>query len=103
MGVQHLSSMSEVPKASGVDKVAVATKHPGVFVQTSELEAETGTKLPTGIQNDLVQLPAEKGVAEVPMEQGEADEAPQEVAVAEASSVPTVEVDDVKNEEQVKH
>ena len=37
-------------KVDKVDKVAVATKHPGVFVETSELEAETGASLPTGIE-----------------------------------------------------
>ena len=40
------------PKSSeksgkNVDKVAVAVKHPGVFMETSELEAETGQKLST--------------------------------------------------------
>ena len=46
--------MSESPptdsnKSPVVDKVAVASKHPGVFMETSELEAETGTKLPPNL------------------------------------------------------
>ena len=32
-------------KSPIADKVAVATKHPGVFMETSEFEAETGTKI----------------------------------------------------------
>ena len=32
-------------KSPVVDKVAVASKHPGVFMETSEFEAETGTKV----------------------------------------------------------
>jgi len=31
--------------SSPVDKVAIAVKHPGVFMETTELEAETGTKV----------------------------------------------------------
>ena len=32
-------------KSPIANKVAVATKHPGVFMETSEFEAETGTKI----------------------------------------------------------
>ena len=49
--------MSESPptdsvsnKSPVVDKVAVACKHPGVFMETSELEAETGAKLQLNLQ-----------------------------------------------------
>ncbi len=38
------------PSPSKVDKVAVATKHPGVFMETAEMEKETGKKLPVGIE-----------------------------------------------------
>lgn len=40
-----------------MDKVAVANKHPGVFVETVELEAETGESLPQGITEEEVTVP----------------------------------------------
>ena len=36
-----------------VDKVVVARKHPGVFMETSELVEETGVQLPVGISEGL--------------------------------------------------
>ena len=43
---------------SKVDKVAVATKHPGVFMETVEMVAETGeTGLPSGIKLEEVRVP----------------------------------------------
>ena len=36
------------------DKVAVATKHRGVFMETAEFEAETGTKLPGDLPENKV-------------------------------------------------
>ena len=35
------------------DKVAVASKHRGVFMETAEFEAETGTKLSSDIEESI--------------------------------------------------
>ena len=43
----------------GVEKVVVANKHPGVFMETEEMVKETGEKdLPVGIVKD--EVPAKK-------------------------------------------
>ena len=39
-------------KVDKVDKVSVAIKHPGVFMETAELEKETGQKLKVGISQE---------------------------------------------------
>ena len=59
-----------------VDKVAVATKHPGVFMQTSELEAETGEVLPKSPKNEVV---VEKDVDEEEKTESSAPTTPEEV------------------------
>jgi hypothetical protein len=54
-----------------VNKVAVATKHPGVFMQTSELETETGQVLSTkavDIDEKTEDFQLEKNETEVPEE-----------------------------------
>ncbi len=68
-----------------VDKVAVATKHPGVFVETSELEKETGKKLPVGIELKEVVV----SLVKVPNKQKEQSMGDGEVEVS--SSTPVAE------------
>ena len=47
--------------ADKVDKVVVARKHPGVFMETSELVEETGVQLPVGIAEEGLGLASKGG------------------------------------------
>ncbi len=62
-----------------VDKVAVATKHPGVFMQTSELVAETGEVIPKSPKNEIV----DKDVDEEEKTESSAPTTPEEVKTDE--------------------
>ena len=59
-----------------VNKVAVATKHPGVFMQTAELETETGQVLPR-VETVTENSPGDKGEPELDTE-AELDEEEEE-------------------------
>ena len=47
------SGNKESEKSPIKDKVAVASKHRGVFMETAEFEAETGTKLSSEIKESI--------------------------------------------------
>ena len=53
------SDSKESNRSPMKDKVAVATKHPGVFMETAEFEAETGTKLAGDLEENNVAITEE--------------------------------------------
>ena len=68
-----------------VNKVAVATKHPGVFMQTTELETETGQELPI-VETGTDTSPGEKGEPKVDTEP-ELDEEEEEMNLSDDQHV----------------
>ena len=59
----------EPSKSPIKDKVAVATKHRGVFMETAEFEAETGTKLNEDVEENNVEIPEENKSVEKTVDQ----------------------------------
>ena len=58
-GPSETTADPPAPSGMEVNAVTVAVKHPGVFMETTELEQETGAKgLPKGKGDTLFEKPA---------------------------------------------